>query len=209
MPNEVVYLRLYRRTTLEAKGQVFLKDIADIYTTPKLKVELECLPIFKVPDPHKKGHYVLSIIQIIKCISTKHKQLDIQNVGEMDAVIDYSPKVKKEYAFWEWLKVGGISLIVFMGATVAIMTYNTDTSLPETFVILNRILTGKEVENPVYITVPYSFGIATGVLVFFNHIGKKKLSEDPSPMQVEMDQYEKQVEESVVDSLTDKRRGEP
>ncbi|PHV71655.1 hypothetical protein CS063_03570 [Sporanaerobium hydrogeniformans] len=209
MSNEIAYIRLYRKVTLEAKKQVYMKDISEIYAAPQLRVVLENLSVFNIPKVDKKGHYVLSIIQIIAVITAKYPQIILQSVGEMDTMIDYSPKVTEQKPLLEWLKVSVVSLIVFVGATVAIMTYNTDTSLPETFIILNRMFTGEEVKNPIYITVPYSFGIACGVIVFFNHIGRKKLSDDPSPMQVEMNQYEKQVEESVIDSLTDKKRGEP
>ena len=89
------------------------------------------------------------------------------------------------------------------------MTYNTDTSLGKTFIIINRIFTGREVDTPNLITIPYAIGLATGVLFFFNHFGKRKITEDPTPMQVEIAMYEKDAEDSEIDSLTDKRRGEP
>ena len=121
----------------------------------------------------------------------------------------YRPKKPKENPIWEWLKVLAICIIVFSGATIAIMTYNTDTSLGQTFVIINQIFTGVEDTQPMLLTIPYSIGIAVGVVFFFNHIGFKKITDDPTPMQVEMKKYEQDVEDCEIGSITDKRRGEP
>ena len=132
-----------------------------------------------------------------------------RSVGDPDVVIEYRKDRPKSHDVWEWIKVAGLCLVVFAGATVAIMTYNTDTSLGKTFVILNRIFTGRQEEQPYLLTIPYSLGIATGILVFFNHFGFKKVTDDPTPMQVEIKKYEKDVEDCEIESITDKRRGEP
>ena len=44
----------------------------------------------------------------------------------------------------------------------------------------------------------YSVGIVIGILVFFNHFGKKKLSVDPTPIEVEMRLYENDIQTTVI-----------
>ena len=46
----------------------------------------------------------------------------------------------------------------------------------------------------------YSVGIGLGVLVFFNHFAGKKLTADPTPLEVEMRSYEDQVDTTVLEA---------
>lgn len=202
-------MRAYKRKTLQGETSVTIKDLADIAAPPEVKAKVDTMRIFFVPDTKKNGRYIVTIIDIINAIWKQYPNADVQSVGDPDVVIEYSIKHPKSHDVWEWVKVIGLCLVVFAGATVAVMTYNTDTSLGKTFVILNRILTGKQEEQPFLLTIPYSIGIAVGILVFFNHFGMKKVTDDPTPMQVEMKQYEKDVEDCEIESITDKRRGEP
>lgn len=204
-----IYLRAYERKTVEAQKWVSIAEIADVAAPPEVKAKVEAMKIFCVPEPQKKGRYVITIIEIINMIWEQYPGASIQSVGDADVVIEYNPKPSKPKDLWEWLKVIGVCIIIFSGACIAIMTYNTDTSLGRTFIILNQMFTGKEVEQPFLLTIPYSIGISVGIIVFFNHIGFRKITEDPTPMQVEMKKYEKDVEDCEIATITDRRRGEP
>lgn len=194
---------------LKIKKKVKIGEIADIAAPPIVRKKVEDMQIYSIPDTEHKGKFVLTIIDIINKIWSQYPNADVQSVGDSDVVIEYHPEKTKPNAVLEWCKVIGVAIIVFAGALVAIMTYNTDTSLGETFIIINRIFTGKEVKQPNIITVPYAIGIATGVIYFFNHLGRKKITEDPSPMQIEIAMYERDAEDTEIANLTDKRRGEP
>lgn len=204
-----IYLRLYKRKTIEHQQWIQIKEIADVAAPPQVKGKVEAMKIFCIPEPDKKGKYLITIVELINAIWQQYPKADIQSVGDPDAVIEYHPQVTKQKDAWEWLKVIGICIIIFAGAMVAIMTYNTDTSLGKTFIIINRMFTGEEVEQPFLLTIPYSIGISCDVLLFFNHFGFKKITDDPTPMQVKMKKYEKDVEDCEIESITDKRRGEP
>ena len=204
-----IYVRAYKRKTLQGINSVTIKDLADVAAPPEIKAKVDAMRIFVVPDCNKNGRYIVTIIDVINAIWQEYPKADVQSVGDPDVVIEYRKDRPKSHDVWEWIKVAGLCLVVFAGATVAIMTYNTDTSLGKTFVILNRIFTGRQEEQPYLLTIPYSLGIATGILVFFNHFGFKKVTDDPTPMQVEIKKYEKDVEDCEIESITDKRRGEP
>ena len=47
--------------------------------------------------------------------------------------------------------------------------------------------------------VSYSIGLAVGILVFYNHFGPKKLSKDPTPIEVEMRKYETEINQALID----------
>lgn len=204
-----IYVRLYKRKTIEKQKWVTISELADVAAPPEVKARVDAMKIFSVPDLEHNGKYIITIVQLINAIWEQYPKADIQSIGDPDTVIEYHPKVTKQKDAWEWLKVIAVCIIIFAGAMVAIMTYNTDTSLGKTFIIINRMITGEEVDQPFLITIPYSIGITAGVIGFFNHFGRKKLTDDPTPMQVEMKKYEQDVEDCEIETITDRRRGEP
>ena len=50
----------------------------------------------------------------------------------------------------------------------------------------------------------YSIGIIIGILVFFNHFGRKRFSVDPTPMEVEMRLYENDIQTTLVENYSRK-----
>ena len=54
--------------------------------------------------------------------------------------------------------------------------------------------------------VSYSVGVAAGILIFFNHFGKKRFTVDPTPMEVQMRLYENDIQTTLVENAD--RKGE-
>lgn len=204
-----IYIRLYKRKTVEVKNWVMIGEIADVLAPGEVKEKVANMKMFCVPDTTVNGRYIITIMDIIELILKSYPNAEIQSIGDSDSVIEYHKKPIKPKDAIEWLKVIGICIIIFAGAFMAIMAYNTDVSLAKTFITIQRMVTGQEVEKPYLLTIPYSLGISSGVLIFFNHLGFRKITEDPTPMQIEMKKYEQDAEDCEIESITDKRRGEP
>jgi stage V sporulation protein AA len=49
-----------------------------------------------------------------------------------------------------------------------------------------------------WLQISYSVGIPTGILVFYNHISRKKMYNDPTPLEVEMRLYEQEENTAVI-----------
>ena len=47
--------------------------------------------------------------------------------------------------------------------------------------------------------VAYSVGLAAGIIVFFNHIGGRRLTKDPTPVEVSINNYETDVEKTLIE----------
>ena len=45
----------------------------------------------------------------------------------------------------------------------------------------------------------YCLGLPVGILAFFNHVGKKKITPDPTPIQVQMRKYEQDVDTTFIE----------
>ena len=185
-----------------------MSEVADIAADINIKRKLDKMVIFEVPNSESNARYIITIVDIINAIWKIYPGADIQSIGETDVVIDYRHKKLSPNQAWEWIKVIIVCCIVFAGAAVAVMTYNTDAALGKTFILINKIITGNKTVGLEWITIPYSVGITIGVLFFFNHIGMKKITDDPTPMEVEIQRYEQDVEDCEIEGITDRRRGE-
>jgi len=55
--------------------------------------------------------------------------------------------------------------------------------------------------------ISYSVGLIVGVTLFFNHFGKRKVTLDPTPIEVQMRLYEDQVDTTVIQNASRKESG--
>ncbi|MDD1367314.1 hypothetical protein PTB13_04110, partial [Bacillus sp. MHSD17] len=46
--------------------------------------------------------------------------------------------------------------------------------------------------------IPYSLGLGLGMVLFFNHVFQKRINEEPSPLEVEMFQYQQSLDQYVI-----------
>ena len=46
--------------------------------------------------------------------------------------------------------------------------------------------------------VSYSVGLAAGIIIFFNHVGGRRLTKDPTPIEVAMRNYEEDVDKTLI-----------
>ena len=62
-----------------------------------------------------------------------------------------------------------------------------------------KLVAGSKNTGKTVMEVSYSIGLAVGILVFYNHFGPKKLSKDPTPIEVEMRKYETEINQALID----------
>ena len=65
---------------------------------------------------------------------------------------------------------------------------------------IHRIVMGTEPTGISVLEVSYSIGLSLGIIVFFNHVGKRRITMDPTPIEVEMRKYEADVNTTLVDT---------
>ena len=69
-----------------------------------------------------------------------------------------------------------------------------------------ELLTGTKSAGFTILEFTYCIGIVIGILTFFNHFGKKRLSVDPTPMEVEMRLYENDIQTTLVETYSRKEK---
>ncbi len=180
---------------------VLLKDIAKMSCSDrKIVSRLKTLKIISVQEK-TYGRYVVSVLAIIEKIHEIYPQLEIVNLGETQFLLTYRAP-EKVNKFCIILKVAFLCVGGFLGAAFAIMTFNNDVGITELFEQVYKQFTGNESNGFTALEISYSIGIAIGITVFFNHIFGRKLSEDPTPIEVEMKKFEKDINTMLIDTCT-------
>ena len=182
---------------------VYLQDIARLScSNSKVLNRLRVLPVANL-NPDTPGRYTMSVMDLVDLIQKKEPDLDITPLGELSFILTYQPPGKPQMIF-EILKVVFISLASFFGAAFSIMTFNTDADVGTLFKQIYQQVTGNVSNGFTILEISYSIGLAAGVLFFFNHFGRKKFSADTTPMQVQMRQYEDNVNTTLLEESSRK-----
>ena len=180
---------------------IYLQDIVRLScSNTKLLNRLRVMPVTNL-DPDKPGRYVLSSMDLIKDIQQKEPEVDITTIGESTFIITYQ-KEGSVNIILRWCKVIFVCLATFFGAGFSIMTFNNDVDIPALFEQIYTQVTGQAANGFSVLEISYSMGIGLGVLFFFNHFGRMKLTDDPTPMQVQMRLYEDDVNTTVIEDAS-------
>ncbi len=206
--SSAVYIKADMHTIVFDRN-VTINDVLKIEGTDEGMVrQIKQMKIFTFPDPStlkkkKNQTEVFSILKLIEKIHEKYPDAEVQNCGEQDFIVEYVGGVPKP----KWLEITKLVLLcvlVFFGAAFTIMAFNNDIDVNGVFARLYAQFVGGQKPAVTELEVCYSIGIAVGILVFFNHVGKKKITPDPTPIQVEMRKYEKDMDLTMIENASRK-----
>ena len=196
--SDVLYLKIGKNTQVNSKD-VRLGDVAEMECANRDIVnKLKTVKLLQIPDD-KHNRQVVSVMKVMELILKEYPSLQIDNIGETDFVVTYKVKknIPKVYIF---LKVALICAILFFGAAFSIMAFNEDAGVTDMFKKFYQLITGMESDGFTVIEFSYSLGLSVGIIVFYNHFGKVKITKDPTPIEVEMRTYEDEINTVLVEA---------
>ncbi len=202
--NETLYLKIPQNTIVTDR-HVTLGDIAKMECSDQsITRQLKQKKIFSFPEQmnskrQKNTFQVFSILKIIELIHEDYPNVDVSNEGEKDFIIEYIPNPDKP-KWIEVAKVVALCIVIFFGSAFTIMAFNNDISVTDVFSKLYLQMMGRESSGTTELEVSYCIGLALGILVFFNHVGRKKITPDPTPIQVEMRKYEQDIDTVFIEN---------
>lgn len=193
-----VYLQIDQNVKVTSE-RICLREIARIHCQDKAletKIKLLKLPAANVQGP---GRYVFSAMDVIEVIQREYPSVEVNNLGETDFIITLE-RMKAPNAFWQWMKTAFVCLLSFFGAAFSIMAFHTDVDIRELFGQLYELFTGEASGGVTILEVSYSIGLGLGIVLFFNHFAKRKLTADPTPLEMELRAYEDQVNTTLIEA---------
>lgn len=209
MRNEL-YIKIAQHTKLNKK-KVMLSDIASMHSSNHdIVKELEKTLVLTI-EGNENGMYAMTVLKVIELIHRKKPELLVVNEGEKDFVIEYMPLAednqgkgaKAKNIKMEYVKAVFVAMVSFFGAAFTIMTFNLDVSVGDLFDNIYKWVIGTDKKgSPSILEFSYCVGLPIGIIVFFNHFSRKKLTIDPTPIHVEMRNYEKQINDALIEDAS-------
>lgn len=144
-----------------------------------------------------KKRYVVSIMHIIEISDRIFENVSVQNIGETECVVEFKHRISRNSVL-DIVKIIVVCIIIFFGAGFSIMSFNNDIDVSKMFSqIVSRFSVNRETGVKILETC-YSIGIGLGIIVFYNHFFNRKLSKDPTPVEVEMQKYEQEINMAII-----------
>ncbi|MCR2042965.1 stage V sporulation protein AA [Anaerosalibacter massiliensis] len=194
------YIKLESRYTVEPNSNVYLTDVAEIYcNNPNVQKFLEGLKVYK--SKNEEIYEFISAIDILSKIENQKDNVDVVMTGEPEVLIEVK-KAERKSKIFEYFKVLIVCLVLFFGAGLAIIYFHEDVNMQKCMEKIFYTITGEYNKNPLIILIPYSLGIGIGMGAFFSPIfSVKSKRKEPGPLEVEMDQYNKEIDEYIVEEI--------
>lgn len=203
---ETIYVSVKEQCQVTTDN-VHLKDVASLYTeNATLKNRLQSEVVFRF-EKGKETRQVISALYILQLISQKTKQeCNIQCITASDCVLErISEKKSKSEVCFEVFKITFICLLCMIGGAFSIMAFHNDVGLNHIFMKVYELITGEKSSGFTVLEISYSIGLMSGIVIFYDHIGKRRITKDPTPIEVSMREYEKQMNQALTSSI--KREG--
>lgn len=187
-----LYIRMKKRIIKQSDEVLTLKDLAFIEGPLTDKEVLESLKIHQISK--KDGEFIVIESFLLLAIVRKYlTEYEVEFMGPEQTIVeiarrDYEPSLIFVMIVW---------VILFIGTAMSIMNFHYDVSMPEVHQKLHYMFTGEDVLRPLWIQIPYSIGLGVGMILFLNHWFKKRLNEEPSPLEIELFNYERNLEEYI------------
>lgn len=199
---EILYLKIDRNIEVN-HIDVRLGDVAKLECTDAaVKNRLKTMKILKI-QAEKSNRYIFSVMKVIELIHEIYPNLEIQNLGEPDFIVEYeSPEYARDR--WSIVKVTLLCITIFIGSAFSIMAFNNDVGVGLVFDQVYELLMEKPSDGFTVIEITYSLGLAIGILVFYNHFGGKRITKDPTPIEVQMRLYEDDVNTTLIEGCNRK-----
>ena len=193
-----IYVKAEQNVEMQTED-VYVKDIAKLTCSDEhilAKVKAIKLHRFKENEPKRQ---VISLLKIIEEIEKVCPNADVQSIGEAAVMVEYI-NVNRHKGPVQAIKLIFVAMVSFFGTSFTIMAFHNDIGINDVFTKIYEMVMGQQGDGYGILELAYSLGLAIGIIVFFNHIGGRRITKDPTPIEVEMRIYEEDVNKALIET---------
>lgn len=197
MAEEILYIKAEKIVEV-TKDAVCVKDIAKMTcVNPHILNKAKTIKVYQF---HKDGEQrqIISILKVIELLQKQFPTLTIESLGETDTIME-RVNVRGIDKKASIPKMIGVSLICFFGTAFTIMAFHNDIGIDGVFSMVYSQVMGESTSHYTFLEFFYSLGLAIGITLFFNHIGGRRITKDPTPIEVEMKVYEENINKTLTE----------
>lgn len=191
-----IYINARQNVELQSED-VYLKDIGSLTCSDEhvlAKAKAVKLHHFKEGEPKRQ---VISMLKVIQEVDKACPGVSVESIGEPEVLLEYID-VNKHKGLLQAVKLLFVALVSFFGTAFTIMAFHNDIGINDVFSKVYEMVMGQPGDGYGILELAYSLGLAIGIIVFFNHIGGRRITKDPTPIEVEMRIYEEDVNKALI-----------
>ncbi|MCM1143977.1 MAG: stage V sporulation protein AA [Blautia sp.] len=193
-----IYLKAEQNVELQSED-VYVKDIGKITCTDaNVLAKVKSIKLHHFKEGNRKRE-VISILKVIEEIEKACPNVTVENLGEIDVLVEQID-VNRHKGPVQTFKIIFVSAISFFGTAFTIMAFHNDIGINEVFSKVYEMVMGQAGDGYGILELSYSIGLAIGIILFFNHIGGRRITKDPTPIEVEMRVYETDVNKALIET---------
>ncbi|WP_028399525.1 stage V sporulation protein AA [Ectobacillus panaciterrae] len=191
--DQPVYVKMRQRLQVSPNYELKLQDVAQLVGSEPIVAALREKTVYQITKKDKT-HVVIDVMKVIETIRKYDNGLDINVFGPAQVIVEivYERKTVNPFFF------ACVWLLLFFGAGLAIIYFHEDVSMQQVHQRIYHMVTGETEKKPLLLQIPYSLGLGLGMVLFFNHVFQKRINEEPSPLEVEMFQYQQSLDQYVL-----------
>ncbi len=198
MSNTTVYLKCSRNAEVQSPD-VCLKDLGSLRCSDgAVSARLKSLKVHHFGEKSPR-RCVISVLKLIELMEQACPGISVEVIGEADVLVELV-EAETQKSWRQWWKAALVCLVSFFGTAFTIMAYHNDVGIHNVFMELYRIVLNREPKGVNLLEAAYSAGLALGIITFFNHVGGRRLTKDPTPIEVAMKNYEKDVDVTLIET---------
>jgi stage V sporulation protein AA len=191
-----------KQNVVSETPDVEIGDIASIYCEDEVvKAKAESVKIHKFKKDGEP-RVVVSVLKVIEQITNVCPGVTVESIGATDIIIQKASfahdKESQKTGISQIVKIVFVAMICFFGSGFTIMAFHNDIGISDVLGRIYHLVTGSQSDGYTAIEIAYSIGLAAGIIIFYNHIGGKRLTSDPTPLEVEMRNYENDVNQAII-----------
>ena len=188
-----VYVKLKGKVKHSPGTALRVGDVADILTDSSYESAIRDT-VLHVLRPEDGNRYVVDLMHVISAVHKFVPDAAVHGIGAGQMLVEVQI-TKRPVSI---LLVAFVWLVLFIGSALAIMNFHTDVSMQEVHERVYELVTGRKTAHPLILQIPYSIGVGAGMILFFNHLFRKRFNDEPSPLELEMFLYQQNLDEYVL-----------
>jgi len=193
-PNGVLYIRPRRKVVVEPEQQLTVADLVEL-SGPDGVVDTLSELVYTRSAKHGGEVESIRFLELISFLDSHLGDQPLLPIAANDILVEVEQVNRREKpGTLDRLVMVAVSLLFALGAATAIMNFHADVSMPVVHERIYFLLTGESASRPLWLQIPYSIGVGAGIIIFFNLLKQRSTSE-PSPLELEMYLYGRNLDE--------------
>ncbi len=172
------YLHLHAEVRLRPGAPLCVADVADLEGPPAAVSRARGAPLGNAPVGRIPR--VVAPLEVVAAVRRVAPDIHWEVLGG-DVLVRPARPVRVP----RWLLGAAVWVLLFLGAATTLLDFHADVNMPAAHRELYYIATGRRVQHPLAIEIPYAVGIGVGVLLFFSL--PRGAGGDPGPLELELE----------------------